>query len=56
VGSASIFSNLASTHRAVVPTYIPLQLTFGAHTLVLSPATTHTTTDYNDFFDAIVDY
>jgi hypothetical protein len=27
IGSAEIYSNLASTHRSVVPTYIPVKLT-----------------------------
>ena len=56
VGRASIFSNHASTHRAVVPTYIPVKLTIGAHTLELSPSTSATVTDFNDLFDAVLDY
>ena len=56
IGSASIFSNLASTHRAVVPTYIPLKLTFGPHKVVLSAATSVTVSDFNDFFDVVLEY
>src|SRR5579863_7909243 len=48
VGSASIFSNMATTHRAVVPTYIPMKLTFGEHTLELSHETAVTLSDFND--------
>ncbi len=56
IGSASIYSNLASTHRAVVPTYIPLQLSFGQQKVVLSAATSATVSDLNDFFDVVLEY
>ena len=56
IGSASIWSNLAATHRAVVPTYIPVKLAFGQHTIVLSAATPGTIADLNDFFDIVLDY
>src|SRR4051812_20354019 len=48
IGSASIFSNLASTHRAVVPSYIPVTLSIGTHTVSVLPLNPSTTTDYND--------
>jgi len=56
IGSASIFSNLNATHRAVVPAYIPVKLGFGSHTLELSAANSHTISDFNDLYDAILDY
>ena len=56
VGQAQIFSNTASTHRTVVPTYIPIQLKQGQHTLVLGPATAPTTADLNDLFTAVLHY
>ena len=57
VGTAQIFSNGASTHRAVVPTYIPIKLQQGQHTLnlILLPGS-QTTSDLNDFFTAVIDY
>lgn len=57
VGKAQIFSNASSTHRAVVPAYIPLQLKFGQHSLTLSalPNTT-TVSDLNDFYTAVLHY
>lgn len=57
VGTAQLFSNGGSTHRAVVPTYIPLKLTQGQHTLnlVLLPGT-QTTSDLNDVFSAVIHY
>jgi hypothetical protein len=56
IGSASLFSNLQATHRAVVPTYIPVTLKFGPHTLSLSAATGVTVSDINDFFSAVLLY
>ena len=55
VGKAQIFSNTASTHRAVVPAYIPLQLKFGQHSLTLS-AQSPTVSDQNDIFTAVLHY
>jgi hypothetical protein len=57
IGLASIFSNLQATHRTVVPTYIPLTLKFGPHTLTLSAAPgTTTISDINDFFSTVLLY
>ncbi|MDP8980646.1 MAG: hypothetical protein M3O35_08660 [Acidobacteriota bacterium] len=56
IGSASIFSNAPSTHRAVVPTYIPLTLSIGPHQLFLGAATHGTISDSNDFFTAVLEY
>ncbi|HYL75573.1 MAG TPA: hypothetical protein VEU96_15275 [Bryobacteraceae bacterium] len=56
IGSASIWSNAAATHRAVVPTYIPVKLAFGQHTVVLSAETSVTVSDINDFFDVVLEY
>lgn len=55
LGKAQIFSNGASTHRAVVPAYIPLQLKFGQHSLTLS-ALPSTVSDVNDFYTAVLHY
>jgi len=56
LGSASIFSNASSTHRATVPAYIPVKLTFGAHTITLVPQNSVTTSDLNDYFNVVLDY
>lgn len=57
IGTASIFSNTASTHRAVVPVYLPIKLTQGSHTIALDlAANTKTTSDFNDFFTAVLHY
>ena len=56
VGSAQLFSNAASTHRAVVPTYIPVKLGEGPHTITLGPSTAPTTSDLNDFYTVILHY
>ena len=55
-GSAQIFSNAASTHRAVVPAVIPVKLGEGDHTLTLGPATAPTTSDGNDFYTVTLHY
>jgi hypothetical protein len=56
IGSASIWSNLQATHRAVVPTYIPVKLKFGQHQLVLSVTPGGTISDINDFFSVVLEY
>jgi hypothetical protein len=57
VGTAQIFSNTPSTHRAVVPVFIPLQLAFGQHSITLSTIAGSTTvSDYNDLFSAVIHY
>ena len=56
VGKALIFSNTASTHRTVVPSYSQLNLGFGQHTIVLSPVTETTLSDQNDFYTAVIHY
>jgi hypothetical protein len=55
IGSASIWSNAPVTHRAVVPTYIPVKLDFGNHQVTLS-ALPGTIGDLNDFFDIVLEY
>ena len=55
IGSASIYSNAVATHRAVVPTYIPVKLTFGNHQVTLS-ALPNTVSDVNDLFDIVLEY
>ena len=57
LGQANIFSNTASTHRAVVPAYFQVQLKYGVpHKLVLSAAPGGTVSDLNDIFTAVIHY
>ena len=57
IGQAQIFSNGGSTHRAVVPAYIPVKLAYGQHKLTLSALPSGgTTSDLNDFFTAVLHY
>ena len=57
IGTANIFSNNASTHRNVVPVYLPIKLNQGSHTVELTLApNTKTTSDFNDFFNAALHY
>jgi hypothetical protein len=55
IGTAHIFSNGASTHRAVVPAYIEVKLSQGQHKLTLSAAA-NTVSDFNDFYTAVIHY
>jgi hypothetical protein len=55
VGTAHIFSNGGSTHRACVPAYIQVQLSQGPHKLTLTPSA-NTVSDYNDYFTAVIHY
>jgi len=54
--AAQIFSNGPNTHRAVVPTYIPVQLQQGTHKLVLTAANGQTISDYNDSYTVVLHY
>jgi hypothetical protein len=56
IGAAQIFSNGNTTHRAVVPAIIPVQLSLGPHTLSLKAENGDTTSDVNDFFIATLMY
>ena len=53
---AQIFSNGPNTHRAVVPMTFAYTFTIGQHTFTLQELTIETTSDYNDFFVATVQY
>lgn len=57
IGTANIFSNTSSTHRAVVPVYLPVKLGQGSHTLQLAVAPGSTTvSDLNDRYTAVLHY
>ena len=57
IGTANVFSNASSTHRPVVPVYLPIKLQQGSHTLQLAVApSTTTVSDLNDFFTAVLHY
>jgi hypothetical protein len=57
LGQANIFSNAAATHRAVVPAYFPVKLSYDKqHTLVLSATAGGTVSDLNDLFTAVIHY
>jgi len=56
VGAAQLFNNASTTHRTVVPAYIPIQLNEDQHTLTLSRSSSTTTSDINDFYTAVIHY
>ena len=55
VGRATVYSNGPSTHRPVVPVYIPVTLTPGPHKLTLS-ASANTVSDSNDCYTTVIHY
>lgn len=55
IGTANIFSNASSTHRAVVPVYLPVKLAQGSHTIALIAAP-DTVSDLNDVYTAVLHY
>jgi hypothetical protein len=54
--SAAIYSNGASTHRAVVPATVEETFDIGSHTFTLVPMNCQTTSDANDHFSLTVQY
>ena len=56
VGYAQIFSNAPSTHRALIPVQIPVNLTYGPHKITLVAQNSYTTSDSNDSFNVTLSY
>lgn len=56
LGHAQIFSNGPNTHRAVVPAYFDLRFSDGPQSLTLTAANSNTTSDSNDFYNAVLHY
>ena len=52
VGSAHIFSNNPSVHRAVIPVLVKAPADFNSHTLTLKPLNSNTVSDLNDYYMA----
>jgi hypothetical protein len=55
LGSAQIFANTANTHMNVVPAAFAVKLSQGSHTVQLSPATSATASDENDFYTVVLE-
>ncbi len=56
IGTSVVWSNEASSHKALVPIFIPAKLSYGQHTVKLVAGNSSTTTDYNDSFQVMVIY
>lgn len=54
IGSAAVFCNEATSHRALVATLSVANVTFGQHNLTLLPTSQNTVTDVNDFFQVAI--
>lgn len=56
VGLAQIYSDGGTTHRTVVPAYIPIQLSQGPHTLYLYASSSEARSDDRDSYTAVIHY
>ena len=56
IATGQLWSNGASTHRALPTLFINLILTYGQHVLSLSQGGSGVTSDVNDFFNASILY
>ena len=56
IATGKLWSNGASTHRALPTLFIGFPLSFGPHTLTLSLSGQNVTSDQNDFFNASLIY
>jgi hypothetical protein len=56
LATGQLFSNGASTHRALPTLFVGFNLTYGQHTLTLTLSGSGVTSDFNDFFNASLIY
>lgn len=56
IGSASVCSNEAVSHKALVPVFIPVDLEGMDHVLTLEVTSSDTVTDLNDNFQVMLMY
>lgn len=56
LGQAQICSNGSTTHRAVVPAYFQVRFSDAQQSLTLTVANSNTTSDSNDFYNAVLHY
>lgn len=56
IGEAAVFCNEASSHRALITTFIPTTVDFGQHTIELQAVSASTMCDVNDFLNVYVMY
>lgn len=53
---ALCWANQNNNHMAMMPTYIPVDLTFGNHTIEINVLNGNTVTDVNDVFQVVLLY
>lgn len=56
IGEAAVFCNEASSHRALITTFIPASTSFGEHAITLQAVSNNTVTDQNDFLNVYIMY
>ncbi|MGH9967460.1 MAG: hypothetical protein ACREBG_06460 [Pyrinomonadaceae bacterium] len=50
IGTASVYCNEVASHRALISNLVTVNLSFGNHTISITPTTPNTNTDQNDAF------
>lgn len=56
IWSSTVWTNESSSHKALVPVFIPTSLSFGDHILELEVVDNNTNTDINDNFNVTLIY
>jgi hypothetical protein len=56
IGTAVVFCNESTSHRALVPVLMNAVLTAGVHTITILPNNAYTVTDGNDYFQVALLY
>ncbi len=56
IWTSYVFTNEKSSHKALVPVFIPQSLTSSIHTITLEAMDSGTTTDSNDNFNVTIIY
>ncbi len=56
IGTSVVWTNEASSHKALVPIFIPAKLSYGQHTVTLQVESSATVTDLNDNFQVMLIY
>ena len=52
IGMASVYTNEATSHRALIPILLPVTVSGGSHTITFNPLNGYTIADENDYFNA----
>lgn len=56
IGDSKAFTNEPTSHKTLVPVFIPSSLTYDTHTITLEAMNNTTNTDLNDNFQVVLIY